>query len=102
MRLFALDGQDIEIPFAVRSFSGLAADFFGLEDRGYIRAGGVADIVILDLDSYRDAATFEDPHQFAIGVRDVLVNGVFAVRDGEMTGALAGEALPAPWVRSGG
>lgn len=102
MRLFALDGDDIEIPFAIRSFSGLAADFFGLQDRGYIRVGGLADLVIVDLERYRDAATYEDPHRFAAGVRDVLVNGTFAVRDGEMTGAMAGEAIRAPWVHTGG
>lgn len=99
LRLFAIEGDDIEIPFAIRSFSGLAADFFGLSDRGYIEEGRVADIAVIDLESYRDVSTMEDPHHFSEGVTHVLVNGAFALRDGETTGVLAGKALRAPWRR---
>ncbi len=96
MRLFALDRQDISVPFALRSFSGLAADFFRLEDRGYVRPGMWADLVVLDLEVYRDLATMEDPHHFTEGAVHVLVNGEFAIRDSEFLGTLEGHALRAP------
>lgn len=99
MRLFASDDADISVEFLIRSFSGLAADFFGLDDRGYVRTGEWADLVVLDLDQYRDLATLEDPHNFAEGAVHVLVNGEFAIRDGEFTRALAGKAIRAPWQR---
>ena len=101
MRLFALDGTDIDVAFAIRSFSGLAADFFGLEDRGYVEPGRKADLVVLDLDGYRDIAEMGDPHHFAEGAVHVMVNGTFAIRDREFTGAMAGEALRAPWTFTG-
>jgi N-acyl-D-amino-acid deacylase len=102
MRLFALDGDDATVPFAIRSFSGLAADFFRLVDRGYVRPGMWADLVVLDLDAYRDRATMEDPHQFAEGAVHVLVNGTFSIRDGRVLGTLAGRPLRAPGVHLGG
>jgi N-acyl-D-amino-acid deacylase len=102
MRLFALDGDDIDVAFAIRSFSGLAADFFGLADRGYVAEGRRADIVVLDLDRYRDRATMEDPRLLSEGVVHVLVNGSFAIRDETPTRNLAGEALRAPWEHADG
>lgn len=96
LREFALDDSLVTVPFAVRSMTGLAADFLRLPDRGYLREGARADVVVLDLDRYRDRATFENPHQFAEGVVHVLVNGRLAVRDGEATGTLAGVPIPAP------
>jgi len=102
LRLFATEGDDIEIPFAIRSFSGLAADFFGLSDRGYLEEGRIADVAVIDLDTYRDLSTMQAPHQFSEGVVHLLVNGVFAIQDGEATGVMAGQALRAPWGRTGG
>jgi N-acyl-D-amino-acid deacylase len=102
MRLFALESDDISVPFAIRSFSGLAADFFVLSDRGYVRPGLLADLTVLDLARYSDPATMSDPHHFAEGAVHVLVNGTFAVRDGAFTGALAGTPIAAPWEHSGG
>lgn len=93
MRLFVFEDPVITPEFAIRSFSGLAADFFRLPDRGYLREGYAADITILDPDRYRDRATFEQPRLFAQGIVHVLVNGTFAVRDGKATGALAGVPL---------
>jgi len=97
MRMLALDDSVVSVPFVIRSFSGLAADFFGLDDRGYIRAGMRADVVVIDLDSYRDRATMRDPHHLSEGVVHALVNGEPAIRDGEPLGTLAGQALRAPW-----
>lgn len=99
MRMLALDGSVVSVPFVIRSFSGLAADFFGLDDRGYVEVGKVADLVVLDLDAYRDVATMRDPHHFSEGAVHVLVNGELAIRDGEFQGLLAGRALRAPWRR---
>ncbi|NIP56906.1 MAG: amidohydrolase family protein, partial [Gemmatimonadetes bacterium] len=98
LRDFVLDEGLISMPFAIRSMTGLAADFLGLPDRGYVRAGMQADLAVLDRDRIRDHATYESPHQYSDGTVHVLVNGAFALRDGEHTGALAG----APLVRGGG
>jgi len=93
LRDFVLDEGVIEMPFAIRSMTGLAADFLGLEDRGYIREGMYADISILDEARIRDRATFDEPQRYSEGTVHVLVNGRFAFRDGEPTGELAGLPL---------
>ncbi len=95
---FALDDTVISVPFAVRSMTGLAADFLGWQDRGYLRQGYAADIAVFDPKRVRDVATYEDPQRYSEGMVHVLVNGVFAIRDGEATEALAGR----PLVRGGG
>ena len=82
--------------FVIRSYSGLAADFYYLPDRGYLRSGYVADIAIIDPDRYRDLATFENPKLMSEGVVHLMVNGTFAISDGEITGALAGQPLLRP------
>ncbi len=98
LRDFVLDEEVIPLPFAIRSMTGLAADFMGWSDRGYLREGYHADIAVLDLDRVRDLATYEDPQQYSEGTVHVLLNGKFALRDGEVTGELAGR----PLVRGGG
>lgn len=98
LREMALEDTVITLPFAVRSMTGLAADFMGWTDRGYLREGYAADVAVFDPERVRDLATYEDPQQYAEGTVHVLVNGVFALRDGQATGALAGR----PLVRGGG
>jgi len=98
LRDLVLDEGLITLPHAVRSMTGLAADFLSWTDRGYLREGYWADIAVLDMDAVQDAATYENPHQYSRGTVHVLVNGEFAIRDGEATLALAGRAL----VRGGG
>jgi N-acyl-D-amino-acid deacylase len=66
---------------------------YGLEGRGLLRKGYHADIAVVDPEAATDTATFQDPHQYAKGMDHVLVNGVFAVEDGEFTGRLAGKTL---------
>ena len=73
--------------------TSLPASTFGLTDRGVLEPGYAADLVVLDPDRIEDRATFADPHQLSVGVRDVVVNGVVALRDGEPTGARPGRAL---------
>jgi N-acyl-D-amino-acid deacylase len=78
---------------AVRKMSSLPAAHFGFGDRGTLAAGRAADIVIFDATKVSDLATYEKPHQFAVGFAHVLVNGVPVIKDGEMTGARPGQVL---------
>ncbi len=79
--------------FVERSTS-LTADTFGLADRGRLRPGAFADIVVFDPRRYAERATYDNPTREAVGVRHVLVNGVLAVDDGVLTGLAAGRPLP--------
>ncbi|MBI2833914.1 MAG: amidohydrolase family protein, partial [Acidobacteria bacterium] len=86
----------ISLPFAIRGMTSLAANFFGIQDRGKIKEGLKADIAVFDEAKIRDKATYDNPHQYSEGTVHVLVNGTFAFKDGKPTGALAGRALPRP------
>ena len=79
--------------FVERS-STLTAATFGLTDRGRLRVGGFADIVVFNPARYAARATYARPTESAVGVRTVLVNGVVTVDGGRLTGAAAGRALP--------
>ncbi len=85
---------------AVRRLSGLPATNLGLEGRGFLQEKMFADIVVFDAAAIADRATFENPHQYAVGVKHVLVNGVQVMRDGEHTGATPGRALWGPGKRN--
>ena len=80
---------------AVRKATSYPAQKFGLFDRGLVRPGMWADLVVFDAATVRDTATPDDPEQPPIGIPHVLVNGQFAVRDGAYTGARAGKVLRA-------
>ena len=73
--------------------TGLGAQIIGLPDRGYLREGYKADVVIFNLDLIRDRATVLQPHRYSEGIAYVLTNGTFTVEQGKMTGALAGKVL---------
>ncbi len=90
---YAIRDKVVSLEHAIRSASGLPADVLGLKDRGYLKPGQAADIVVFDPAKYIDEATFDEPHHYASGVRFVFVNGVPAVHEGVPTGALAGRAL---------
>jgi len=96
LRLFVFEEPLLSPEFVIRSFSGLAADFYRLPDRGYVREGYVADVAVIDPHTYRDRATYEDPRRPAEGVEHLLVNGEFAIRDRVATGALAGKPIRRP------
>jgi N-acyl-D-aspartate/D-glutamate deacylase len=84
----------ISVEFAVRAATSLPAQILGLRNRGLLREGFGADLVVMDLERVRDMATFEDPHQFAQGIEYVLVNGDFVVDgEGNRTGALSGVVI---------
>ncbi len=93
LRQYVVEDGVLTLEEAVRSMTGLSATVFGMEERGFIRTGAVADVVVFDLDEVHDPATFTDPHQLAEGMEHVLVNGEFAIRDGAFTGVRAGEVL---------
>lgn len=93
MRHFVFEEDLLTPEFVIRSFSGLASDFYNLPDRGYLREGYAADIVVIDPDRYRDMATFESPRQLSVGVVHAVVNGQFAIRNEVATGNLAGVPL---------
>jgi N-acyl-D-aspartate/D-glutamate deacylase len=78
---------------AVRKMTSQAADRAHLDDRGVLRPGMKADIIVFDPATIRDVATFDDPHHFSEGVSNVVVNGVPVLRDGAMTPALPGRSL---------
>ena len=83
----------ISLSEAVRRLTGLPATNLGLDRRGFLRTGMFADVVVFDPQTIADRATFENPHQYSIGVKHVLVNGVQVLKDGEHTGAKPGRAL---------
>jgi len=86
----------ITLQEAVRRMTGLPATNLGLDHRGFIKQGMFADIAVFDPDTIRDQATYEDPHQYAVGMMHVFVNGVQVLKNGEHTGAKPGRALWGP------
>jgi N-acyl-D-amino-acid deacylase len=78
---------------AIRKMTSLPAQVLRLSDRGLIKKGLYADIVIFDPERIRDTATYENPHQYPEGIQYVIVNGTIAALDGKSTGALAGKVL---------
>ena len=92
IRRYAMDRKVISVPFAIRSMTGLPAQIMRLRDRGYIREGYWADLVIFD-ESIADHATFTEPHQYPSGIPYVYVNGVAVIDEGKGTKALPGRIL---------
>lgn len=90
---YVRDEKLLTLEEAVRKMTSLPASRAGLADRGIIRAGMKADIVIFDPAAVRAVSTYEDPHHFSEGVHHVIVNGVPVLRDREMTGELPGRIL---------
>jgi N-acyl-D-amino-acid deacylase len=78
---------------AVRKMTSLPAATFRFAQRGEVREGNWADLVVFDPAKIGDPSTYADPHHYAVGVPDVLVNGVLVIRDGALTGAKPGMAL---------
>lgn len=90
---YVRERQVVPLEFAIRSMTSLPALVFRMRDRGTIREGAVADLVIFDPAAVQDRATYQQPHQLAAGVSYVLVNGVLAMERGLLTGARAGKVL---------
>jgi len=93
---YVRDEKLVPLPEAIRRLTGLPATNLGLKGRGFLKPGMFADVVVFDPATIADRATYENPHQYAVGVRHVLVNGVPVLKDGEHTGATPGRALKGP------
>jgi N-acyl-D-amino-acid deacylase len=83
----------VSVEEAVRKLTSLPADNLSLKDRGRLKAGAFADVVVFDPTTIQDHATFEKPHQLSTGVSYVLVNGNMALKDGVPTGAATGRVV---------
>jgi N-acyl-D-amino-acid deacylase len=96
LRKYVREEHLLTLPDAIRKFSALPAARMRLADRGVIKDGMWADIVIFDPEKIRDLSTYESPNQLAVGMEFVLVNGVPVISDGKMTKALPGKVLRGP------
>jgi N-acyl-D-amino-acid deacylase len=93
LRLYVRERGVVDLPFAIRSMTSLPAQVFGMKDRGQIRAGAIADLLLFDPAKVHDAATYQEPHQLAVGMTHIVVNGVLVRENGAFTGALPGQVL---------
>jgi len=93
---YVRDEKIISLETAIHRLTGLPAKNLGVSDRGRLAPGCFADVVVFDPDQVQDHATFDQPHQYSTGIRDVLVNGVAVLRDGEHTGATPGKVVHGP------
>ncbi len=90
---YVRDLKVLRLEDAIRKMTSLPANSFRLKQRGELREGNWADIVIFDPEKVSDPATYGDPHHYALGIPQVLVNGAVVVKDGEHTGAKPGMGL---------
>ena len=93
---YVRDEKVIPLAEAIRKLTSLPASNLKIRDRGTLKAGNFADVVLFDPAKIQDHATFDKPHQYATGVRHVFVNGVQVLKDGEPTGAAAGRVVRGP------
>ena len=93
---YVRDEKIIPLEEAIRKLTLLPATNIGIRDRGALRAGYYADVVVFDPATIADRATFEQPHQYSVGVREVFVNGVQVLAAGEHTGAKPGRFVRGP------
>ena len=96
LRKYVREEHALTLPDAIRKFSALPAQRMRLTDRGVLKQGMWADVVVFDPDKITDKATFEEPNQLSVGMDYVLVNGVPVIADGKMTRALPGKVLRGP------
>ena len=90
---YVREEKKLTLPDAIRKFTALPAQRMRLADRGVLKEGMWADVVVFDPETIHDRATFENPNQLSEGMRFVLVNGVPVIEEGKMTNALPGKAL---------
>jgi N-acyl-D-amino-acid deacylase len=91
--------KTITLADAVKKMTSMNADKIGIKDRGRLKEGAFADVTIFDEDHVIDRATFENPHQFPVGIEYVIVNGQVTIDKGQHTGALAGRVIYGPGKR---
>jgi dihydroorotase/N-acyl-D-amino-acid deacylase len=93
LRKYVREERKLSLEEAIRKFSALPAQKVGLADRGVLKQGMWADVVVFDPDKVRDLATFAEPNQLSVGMEYVLVNGVPVIAGGKATDALPGKVL---------
>ena len=93
---YVRDERVIPLEEAVRKLTSLPADTLKVKDRGRLTVGQFADVVVFDPKTIADRATYEQPHQYAVGMRHVWVNGAQVLKDGEHTGAKPGRVVRGP------
>lgn len=93
LRQYVLEEQAISMEFAIRAATSLPAEVLGLKDRGTVRTGNVADLVVFDPDKISDKATFSKPHQYSVGISYLIIDGKIVVDHDELTGIKAGQPL---------
>ena len=93
---YVRDEHKLTLADAIRKFTSLAAQRARLVDRGVIKQGMWADLVVFDPASVHDVATYQDPNRYSVGMQHVIVNGVAVIEDGKMTGKLPGKVLRGP------
>jgi dihydroorotase/N-acyl-D-amino-acid deacylase len=93
LRKYVREDKSLTLEDAIRKFSSLPAQRMRLTDRGVLKEGMWADVVVFDPATVRDLATFENPNQLSEGMDYVMVNGVPVIENGMMTGKLPGEVL---------
>ena len=96
LRKYVREEHALTLPDAIRKFSALPAQRMRLTDRGVLKKGMWADVVVFDPEKITDKATYENPNQLSVGMEYVLVNGVPVIEDGQMTGKLPGKVLRGP------
>ncbi len=93
LREYVFGKKLITLPFAIRTSSALTAETFRIPERGLLKAGYFADVIVFDPQTIADRATYEQPETLAVGMKYVVVNGQIAVNEGKYTGILAGRPL---------
>jgi N-acyl-D-aspartate/D-glutamate deacylase len=93
IKKYALQRKTVSLPHVIRSQTSLSADIMNWDDRGWIKEGFIADIVVFDLDNIRINATISNPHQYSEGVKYLFINGELVLDDGEYNGMLPGKVI---------
>ena len=93
IKKYALQRKTVSIPHVIRSQTSLAADIMNWEDRGWIKEGYKADIVVFDLDNIKIGTSISNPHQYSGGVKYLLINGDVVLDNAEYTAKLPGKVL---------
>ncbi len=93
---FVREEKALTLEDAVRKLAAQPAQLLRIEERGMLKEGFFADVVVFDPDTIQDHATYAEPHQYAIGMRHVFVNGTHVLKDCEHTGATPGRFVRGP------
>jgi N-acyl-D-amino-acid deacylase len=89
----SLDGQTVPLPEMIRKMTSLAAEQFRLKERGVLKKGNFADVVIFDPATVKENTTYKEPHLLSDGVTTLVVNGTLTIKDGQLTGNRRGQFL---------